>query len=220
MKGASALADNESEAEQPETGTTPQESRTQYREEEIRMRKIVAGLWLALDGVMESPEKWSFAYGNDEVGQAIGAQFVASDAMLLGRRTYQEFAAVWPQRTSAEFGPLADAMNNTPKYVVSTTLDSVEWQNSTLIKGNLAEELARLKQQPGKNITISGSATLVRSLLRDGLLDELQLFVCPILVGTGKHLFENDGEQVPLKLVESRAFSTGVLSLVYAPVGR
>ncbi len=184
------------------------------------MRKIVAGLWLSLDGVMESPEKWSFPYANDEVGQAIGAQFAASDAMLLGRRTYQEFAAVWPQRTSTEFGPVADAMNNTPKYVVSTTLDTVEWQNSTLLKGNLAEELTRLKQQPGKNITISGSATLVRSLLRAGPLDELQLFVCPIIVGMGRHLFEAGGEQVPLKLVDSKAFSTGVLSLVYAPAGK
>jgi dihydrofolate reductase len=181
------------------------------------MRKIVAGLWLTLDGVMEAPEKWSFPYANDEVGQAIGAQFAASDAMLLGRRTYEEFAAVWPQRTSAEFGPVADAMNNTPKYVASTTLDKVEWQNSTLIKGNMVEELTKLKQQPGKNITISGSATLVRSLLRNDLLDELMLFVCPIIVGTGKRLFEGGDTQLALKLMDSKAFSTGVLSLAYAP---
>lgn len=184
------------------------------------MRKIVAGLWLTLDGVMESPEKWSFPYGNDEVGQAIGAQFAAADALLLGRRTYEEFAAVWPKRTSAEFGPIADAMNTTPKYVVSTTLDTVDWQNSTLIKGNVVEELTRLKQQPGKNMAISGSATLVRSLLRDSLLDELQLLVCPIVLGAGKRLFEDGGQQTPLKLVDSKAFATGVLSLVYAPAGK
>lgn len=184
------------------------------------MRKIVAGLWLTLDGVMESPEKWSFPYANDEVGQAIGAQFAASDAMLLGRRTYEEFAAVWPQRTSAEFGPLADAMNTTPKYVVSTTLERAEWQNSTLIKGNIVEELTMVKQQPGKNIAISGSATLVRSMLHDNLLDELRLFVCPIILGAGKRLFVADGgERLPLRLVESKGFSTGVLSLVYAPAG-
>jgi dihydrofolate reductase len=184
------------------------------------MRKIVAGLWLTLDGVMEAPEKWSFPYQNDEVGQAIGAQFAASDAMLLGRRTYEEFAAVWPQRTSAEFGPVADAMNNTPKYVVSSTLDKVSWHNSTLIQGNMVEELTNLKQQPGKNIAISGSGALVRSLLHEGLLDELQLFVCPVIVGDGKRLFANDGEQTPLRLINSKAFGTGVLSLVYAPAGR
>jgi dihydrofolate reductase len=183
------------------------------------MRKIYAGLYLSLDGVMEAPEKWTSPYMSDEIGQAIGAQFAVSDALLLGRCTYEEFAAVWPKRTSAEFGPLADAMNNTPKYVVSTTLNTVDWQNSTLIKGNVVEELPRLKQQPGKNIAISGSATLVRSLLRDGLLDELQLFVCPIVLGAGKRLFEDSGQQTPLKLVDSKAFATGVLSLVYAPAG-
>lgn len=184
------------------------------------MRKIVAALWLTLDGVVEAPEKWSFPYVNDEVGQAIGAQFAASDAMLLGRRTYEEFAAVWPQRTSAEFGPVADAMNNTPKYVVSSTLDTVDWQNSTLIQGNMVEALSQLKQQPGKNIAISGSGALVRSLLHEGLVDELQLLVCPIIVGAGKRLFEDYGEQTPLQLVDSKAFGTGVLSLVYAPAGR
>lgn len=184
------------------------------------MRKIYAGLYLSLDGVMEAPEKWTFPYSNDELGQAIGAQFAASDALLLGRRTYEEFAAVWPQRTSVEFGPVADAMNHTPKYIVSTTLNTVDWQNSTLIKGNVVEELTRLKQQPGKNIAISGSATLVRSLLRDGVLDELQLLVCPIVVGSGRRLFEDGGQQTPLKLEDSKAFSTGVLSLVYAPAGK
>jgi len=107
-------------------------------------------------------------------------------------------------------------MNNTPKLVVSTTLDTVEWQNSTLIRGNVVEELTKLKQQPGNNISIVGSATLVRSLLREGLLDELQLLVCPIVVGSGKRLFEDGGGQA-LKLVHATTFSTGVLSLTYAP---
>ncbi|MGH2740244.1 MAG: dihydrofolate reductase family protein [Actinomycetota bacterium] len=125
--------------------------------------------------------------------------------MLLGRRTYEEWAACWPDKT-AEDDPFADYINNIPKLVVSTTLKSVEWRNSTLITGDLGEELSRLKQQPGKDIAISGSATLVRSLLRDGLLDELGLLLFPVVVGTGKRLFEDwAADQVPLELVESRA---------------
>jgi dihydrofolate reductase len=180
------------------------------------MRKIVAGLFISLDGVVEAPDQWHFPYWSDEMGEAVGSQIAASDTMLLGRVTYQEFAGYWPHQGSDV--ELADHMNNTPKLVVSTTLDSVDdWQNSTLIKGNVAEELTRLKQQPGKNIGITGSGTLVRSLLRDGLLDELNLLLHPIVVGKGKRLFENGGGQTPLKLVQSQTFSTGVLSLTYQP---
>src|SRR6266704_1597736 len=142
------------------------------------MRKIVAGEFISLDGVVEAPNQWHFPYFNDEPG--------------------------------------ADFMNNTPKFVVSTTLDKVEWQNSTLITGNFVEEITRLKEQPGKNIAISGSPTLVRWLLREGLLDELHLLVHPIVVGHGKRLFEGEAGQVPLKLVDSKTFSTGVLSLNYS----
>ena len=178
------------------------------------MRRIVAWLFMSLDGVMESPEKWVMF--NDEMGDAINAEAAAADALLLGRRTYEVFAASWPDRT-IEDDPLADWMNNSPKLVVSATLDKVEWRNSTLIKGDLAEELPRLKQQPGKNILINGSATLVRSLLRDHLLDELRLFVHPIVLGTGKRLFEDGSGQVTLKLADSKTFSTGVLALTYEP---
>lgn len=182
------------------------------------MRKIVAGLFISLDGVVESPDQWHFPYFNDEMGQAVGSAMAASDTMLLGRRTYEEFAAYWPDQSSDV--PPADYMNNTPKLVVSTTLEKVEWQNSTLIDGhNMVEELTKLKQQPGKNISITGSATLVRSLLRVGLLDELGLLVHPIVVGRGRRLFEDGSDQVPLKLVDSKTFSTGVLSLTYAPTG-
>ena len=181
------------------------------------MRKIIAGLFMSLDGVVESPEQWHFPYFNDEMGAAVGAQMAESDAMLLGRRTYQEFAAYWADKGSDE--PFADQMNKTPKYVASTTLDKVEWENSTLIEGNVVEELTKLKQQPGKNISITGSATLVRSLLQDGVLDELRLLVHPIVVGHGKRLFEEGTGQVPLKLVDSKTFTTGVLSLTYQPVG-
>jgi dihydrofolate reductase len=180
------------------------------------MRKVIAGLFLSLDGVMESPEKWHFPYFNDEMGEAVGAAMAAADAMLLGRVTYQEFASYWPG-VSSEDQPFADHMNNTPKYVVSTTLDKVEWNNSTLIKGNVAEEISKLKQQPGKNIGITGSATLVQSLLQEDLLDELGLMIHPVVVGTGRRLFEEGGGQKGLKLVDSRTFSTGVVSLTYQP---
>lgn len=179
------------------------------------MRKIVAGEFLSLDGVMEAPNEWHFPYFNDEMGQAVGGQMAEADTMLLGRRTYQEFAAAWPDRPSDE--PGADFMNNTPKLVVSRTLDTVEWQNSSLIKGDVVEELTKLKRQPGKNIGISGSATLVRWLLRQGLLDELRLLVHPIVVGSGKRLFQDVDDRVPLKLVDSKTFSTGVLYLTYGP---
>ena len=179
------------------------------------MRKIVAGLFVSLDGVTESPDKWQLPYFNDEMGAEIGAQMEAADAMLLGRVTYQEFASFWPEAPADD--PFTARMNNTPKYVVSTTLDTVEWNNSTLINGNVVEAITRLKQQPGQNINITGSVTLVRSLLRDHLLDELRLLVHPVVVGSGKRLFEGMDEQMALTLVESRAFSTGVLSLVYTP---
>jgi dihydrofolate reductase len=179
------------------------------------MRKIVAGLFISLDGVIEAPEQWHFPYFNDEMGEAVGSQMAAADTMLLGRRTYEEFAGYWADKGSdVEF---ADVMNNTPKLVASTTLKAVEWQNSTLLGDDVAEELRRLKQEPGKNISITGSATLVRSLLRDGLIDELRLLVHPIVVGSGKRLFEDQAERVPLKLVDSQVFSTGVLYLTYAP---
>ena len=141
----------------------------------------------------------------------------ASDAMLLGRATYQEFASYFPGLSSEE-QPFADHMNNTPKYVVSETLEEpLEWQNSTLIEEDLAQEITELKQQPGKDIAISGSITLVQSLLREDLLDELKLMVHPIVVGGGKRLFENVGEKKVLKLVDTKTFGTGVLYLTYQP---
>ena len=180
------------------------------------MRNITAGLFIALDGVVESPEKWHFPYFNDEMGAAVGSQMAETDAMLLGRVTYQDFASYWPG-VSADDEPIAAYMNNTPKYVVSTSLDTVDWQNSTLIKGNIAEALTKLKQQPGKNIGITGSPTLVHSLLQEDLLDELRLLVHPVVVGSGKRLFKGGGDLKRLKLVDSKTFSTGVLSLIYQP---
>ena len=181
------------------------------------MRKVVASELVSLDGVMESPEEWAFSYSNDEMEEANASGMAASDAMLLGRMTYQEFASYWPYQNSAE-QPFTDYLNNIPKFVVSTTLEEpLEWQNSTLIKGNVAEEIARLKRQPGKDIGIVGSGALVRSLLRDDLLDELRLMVHPVVMGSGKRLFEEGGDQKALELVDSKTFSTGVLYLTYRP---
>jgi dihydrofolate reductase len=151
------------------------------------------------------------------MAEANEAGMAQADVMMLGRVTYQEFASYWPYQNSAD-QPFTDYLNNTPKYVVSTTLEEpLEWQNSTLIKENVAEEIAKLKRQPGKNIGITGSGTLVRSLLRDGLLDELSLMVHPIVVGSGRRLFEDGGDLKALKLVDSKTFGTGVLYLTYRP---
>jgi dihydrofolate reductase len=175
------------------------------------MRKIISGLFISLDGVVEAPDQWHFPYFDDEMGAAVQAMMDGSDAMLLGRRSYEEFASYWPTSTD----DFADYMNGTPKYVVSNTLTSADWQNSTLVSGDVVKELSRIKEQPGGNLSITGSGTLVVSLLRAGLLDELHLLVHPIVVGSGKRLFD-DGAQVPLKLVDSQTFGTGVLNLTYA----
>jgi dihydrofolate reductase len=182
------------------------------------MRKVVASEFVSLDGVVESPDKWHFPYFNDQMGDAIGAAMAASDAMLMGRVLYEEWAAFWPNQDPDE-NPVAARMNGVRKYVVSTTLEEpLEWQNSTLIGDNVAEEISKLKEQPGKDISISGSGALVRSLLEEDLLDELRLMVHPIVVGSGKRLFEDGGDQKALQLVDSETFSTGVLYLTYQPV--
>jgi dihydrofolate reductase len=182
------------------------------------MRKVVAAEFVTLDGVMESPEQWNMPYFNDEMGQSIAEGFAAYDALLMGRVLYEEWAAFWPNQDPEE-NPIAAQMNSLTKYVVSTTLaEPLEWNNSKLIRGDeLAEKIAELKQQPGKDIVVSGSDTLVRSLLRYGLLDELQLMVHPVVVGPGKRLFEEVEEQVTLELADSRTFATGVVYLTYRP---
>jgi len=178
------------------------------------MRKVIAAEFVSLDGVMESPDKWHFPYFDDEMGAEIGAAMGAADAMLMGRVTYQDWAAFWPSQNPGE-NEISVYMNSVQKYVVSTTLKDAEWKNTTLIDGNNAVDvLTTLKQQPGKDISIIGSGTLVRTLLRDGLLDELRLLVHPIVVGHGKRLFDG-GDQIPLTLADSTTFSTGVLALTY-----
>ncbi|MGH9941029.1 MAG: dihydrofolate reductase family protein [Pyrinomonadaceae bacterium] len=176
------------------------------------MRKVVAGLFISLDGVTESPDQWQFDHFDAEMMAHMGAHIAAEETILLGRVTYQEWASYWPTSTDE---PYASHINNTPKYVVSTTLDKIEWKNSTLIKGNLAEEIAKLKQQPGKNIGVSGSPTLVESLLQNDLLDELTLMIHPVVVGGGKRLFKDGRALQRLNLVDSKTTRTGVLIVTY-----
>lgn len=178
------------------------------------MRNIVVTEFLSLDGVMEAPA-WTMPYWNDEIATFKGDETNASDALLLGRVTYEGFAAAWPK--SKDEG--ADYFNNVRKYVVSTTLETVEWNNSMLIKGDLVEAITRLKQQDGRDITVHGSATLVHTLMQHDLVDRYRLLVYPVVVGKGKRLF-HEGATAKLKLLESQAFSSGVVALVYAPERR
>jgi dihydrofolate reductase len=178
------------------------------------MRKIVVTEFMSADGVMEDP-MWTTPYWADDIAKYKFDELFASDAMLLGRITYQGFAEAWPGRTDAQgFG---DRMNNLPKYVVSSTLEKAEWNNSHIIKAsNMAEEIARLKQQDGEDILIGGSAMLSDSLIRLGLVDVVKLLVYPVVVGGGKRLFK-DGTKANLKLADTQTFSTGVIALIYHP---
>jgi dihydrofolate reductase len=178
----------------------------------MKLRKLVVTEFLSLDGVMENPA-WTFPYWNDTISEFKGSETLSSDALLMGRVTYEMFAAVWPHRT-VEDDPGAEHMNNYPKYVVSTTLDKVEWNNSHLIKGDIVTEITKLKAQPGKDILVYGSATLVNFLLQQGLVDELRLLVYPVTVGGGKRLF-SDETKVTLQLTEVKPAGQGVIALIY-----
>jgi dihydrofolate reductase len=160
------------------------------------MRKIVSGLFISLDGVVERPDQWHFPYFNDEMGEAVGAMTQNCDANLFGRKTFEEFASYWPQH--ADDVPFASYINGINKYVASNTLTSTDWNNSEIISGDVMAEVAKLKEQPGKDIGMTGSGTLVRGLLEAGLLDELHLLLHPIAVVNGKRLFEPGGESIPL----------------------
>jgi dihydrofolate reductase len=175
------------------------------------MRKIVVTEFVSLDGVMEEPS-WTLPYWNDEIASFKDDEQTTSDALLLGRVTYQGFAAAWPE--SPDEG--AAYMNSVRKYVVSTTLDRAEWNNSTLINDNIIAEIAALKQQDGKDILVYGSATLVQTLIQHDLVDRYRLLVYPVVLGEGKRLL-NEGTTATLKLLESQSFSSGVVALEYEP---
>ena len=179
------------------------------------MRKLKSYFFMSLDGVVESPDKWHFPYFDDEMGNAVGAGFANADALLMGRVLYEEWAAYWPEHADEPFG---DVMNSIKKYVVSNSLQAAEWQNSELVSGDAAQKLTDIKALDGGDITMSGSATTVRWLLREGLLDELHLLVHPIVVGEGMaRLFTPDVPKAPLQLLSSETFGTGVLYVVYGP---
>jgi dihydrofolate reductase len=191
------------------------------------MRKVVASTFVTLDGVFEDPGGaegfdrggWSFKYvgRSDDDQKYQGDLLTETDALLLGRVTYEGFAKAWPSMTDG--GWYAEKMNSMPKYVASSTLDKAEWNNSTVIKGDVAKEVARLKQQPGQNILIFGSGELVNSLLQHELIDELRLLVHPVVLGRGKRLF-NEGPPVGLMPTEARVFGSGVVLTVYEPAAR
>jgi dihydrofolate reductase len=184
------------------------------------MRKITAGLFISLDGVVEAPDQWHFPYFNDEMGAAVDSQMGSSETLLLGRKTYDSFAGAWPDRETAggEDEYFAKKLGDARKVVVSRQDLELTWRNSELLQGELVEAVTALKNEPGEsNIAMSGSVSVVRQLLAAGLLDELHLLVHPIAVRSGMRLFDEGDNRIPLELMSSETFQTGVLNLVYAP---
>ncbi|MEW9527461.1 dihydrofolate reductase family protein [Microbispora sp. NPDC049125] len=178
------------------------------------MAKIVSNFFISLDGVVESPDQWHFPYFNDEMGAAVEAGMQNAAGFLMGRKLYEEWSAYWS--TTDMDQDFAKFINDTRKYVVSTTLEKADWNNTTVVSGDVAAALREIKEQTDGDIQMSGSATTVRWLLANGLLDELKLLVHPIAVGHGQRLFEGTPTH-KLKLVESETFQTGVLNLTYVP---
>ena len=185
------------------------------------MKRIVVTEFMSLDGVFEDPGGaegfkyggWTMSYGNDEFMKFKSEELKAADVQLLGRITYEGFAQAWPEYSGDEF---SDKFNAMPKYVISSTLKKAEWNNSHIIKNDFAKEIARLKEEEGKgDILVSGSGQLVNFLLEEQLVEEIRLFVYPVVLGKGKRLFKNTHKR--LKLIESTPFKTGVLALRYEP---
>ncbi|HEY1013709.1 MAG TPA: dihydrofolate reductase family protein [Herpetosiphonaceae bacterium] len=175
------------------------------------MRKIIVTEFVSLDGVIDSP-MWSMPYWNDEIAAFKGDEQTICDTLLLGRVTYEGFAAAWPGRSD----PGADFMNNAPKYVVSNSLETADWNNSTIVGGDVPAEIAKLKQGDGKDILVYGSGKLIETLMEHDLVDSYRLLVYPVVVGAGRRLF-GEGAKANLKLVESKALPKGVLALIYEP---
>ncbi len=178
------------------------------------MRKLVVSEFVTLDGVAEEPGEWSFPFWNEEISKFKFDELFSSDALLLGRVTYQGFAAAWP--TMTDDAGYAKRMNSLPKHVVSRTLEKLEWSNSHLIEGNIEKEVSKLKQLPGQDLLIFGSGQLVSALMQHGLVDENRLLVYPIVLGSGRRLF-SDTNKATLNLVETKTFSSGVVLLRYQP---
>lgn len=186
------------------------------------MKKITAGLFISLDGVVEAPGGgedfkhggWSFEISRGDDGDQFKLdETMAADALLLGRVTYEGFAAAWPERD----GEFADKFNNMPKYVVSSTLEDPEWNNSTVLSGDLAEAVTKLKAEQDGDIFVHGSAQLVQALLENDLVDELRLMVFPLVLGSGKRLFGETSDKKGLRLADSKTVGDGVSLLIYEP---
>jgi dihydrofolate reductase len=179
------------------------------------MRKLVATEYVTLDGVMEEPGMWSFPFWNEEAMKFKSDELFASDALLLGRITYEGFAKAWPTMTEA--GEFGERMNGMPKYVVSRTVQTLDWNNSHLLTGDVVEAVSNLKQQPGQDILLSGSGQLLRTLMSHDLVDEYRLMLHPIVLGGGKRLFPDESAKTTLRLVDSMPTSTGIVILTYHP---
>jgi dihydrofolate reductase len=195
------------------------------------MSKLVVGTFLSLDGVMQGPGGpdedreggfehggWSAGYWDDVMGPIIDEWTNQADGLLLGRKTYEIFAAHWP-RVSGEDDPIAAKLNSVPKYVVSRTLDTVEWNNSTLLQGDIAEEVGKLKDQPGTEIQVAGSGQLIQTLMKHDLVDEYRLWIFPVLLGSGKRLFADGTIPAGLKLADTKISTTGVAIHSYERAG-
>jgi dihydrofolate reductase len=193
------------------------------------MRKITVIDHVSLDGVMQAPARpdedrrdgfehggWAVPYGDAVMAEFMAKGMAAGGALLFGRRTYEDFAAVWPQRKG---NPISTLLDERQKYVASTTLrEPLAWVNSTLLQGDAAHAVARLKEEPGDDLAVLGSGELVQSLVRHGLVDAYVLTIHPLLLGSGRRLFPNDGPRAALRLVETTTTTTGVIIAVYEPV--
>ena len=193
------------------------------------MSKIIVNNSLTLDGVMQAPGRpdedrrdgfthggWARPYADEAMGAAMAEGIATTGAMLFGRRTYEDFATVWPN--AADDNPFAAVLNNFQKYVASTTLRApLSWANSTLLEGDAADAVARLREQPGKDIVILGSGELVQSLMRRNLIDTYVLLIHPLILGSGRHLFPDSGTPINLRLVKSQTTTTGVVIATYEP---
>jgi dihydrofolate reductase len=193
-------------------------------EKEEHVGTIVVTEFISLDGVVEAPGGgegfkhggWSFEISRGEEGDKFKLdETMSSEALLLGRVTYEGFAEAWPSRTD-EFG-FADKFNSMPKYVISSTLDDPEWNNSTVLKGDVVDEVTKLKQEQDGDIVVHGSPQLVQTLIENDLVDEYRLMVFPVVLGSGKRLFGETTDKKSLRLVDSKVVGDGVSILVYQP---